>query len=58
MRGDGATWVCVPPGVPISVATGVGGVVTPSTSVSVLARSNAGAELSRRRFSVNGEGGE
>ena len=64
MRGDGAAWACVPLSVPIGVvgvATWAGGVVTPSTSVSGLAGlawSNAKAELSRRRFSVNGEGGE
>lgn len=57
MRGEGAAWVSVRLGVP-SIATGAGGVITPSTLVSVLAWSNAGAELSRRRFSVNGEGGE
>jgi hypothetical protein len=60
MRGEGAAWVSVPLGVPsiATIATGAGGVITPSTPVSVLAWSNAGAELSRRRFSVNGEGGE
>jgi hypothetical protein len=58
MRGDGAAWACVPLSIPIDIGTGVCGVITLCTSMLVSAWSNAEAESSRHRFSVNGEGGE